>query len=190
MPCTISLRPWTISLTSSSSPSPPIREKDGRHLYFPIYPSQSAYLDNAPQRTQGIDLKAKAVIKTLQPFDRGAGSGEPEKHPLMFLHRLELWDKHRTLNTTVARGTFRLRGLPNNVPTETFEFEPEEGHAVYARFPVTPYIREWKVYLEVSRRLVFHANGPAPGEDVLQTLINARRYIGERVLPGLKPFLR
>jgi hypothetical protein len=115
-------------------------EKAGRHLYFPICTEEDVFDQDSPKKLKGIRNEARAAIKNLQPFRRSGDYSEPLNHPLALPHRLETWDKHRTLNTTFELGTFGFVGLPPEVQTETFQFTPEPGHAVYARLPVRPFI--------------------------------------------------
>jgi hypothetical protein len=61
---------------------------------FPIFQTEAGYKSRGePVRLKGVGAKAKALIKTLQPFSTGEGTNSPLWH----LHELANFDKHRRI---------------------------------------------------------------------------------------------
>jgi hypothetical protein len=64
---------------------------------FPIFQTEVGYNTRGePVRLKGVGARAKALIKTLQPFSTGEGTNSPLWH----LHELSNFDKHRRICLT------------------------------------------------------------------------------------------
>jgi hypothetical protein len=72
----------------------PVRNK----TQFPIFLDPTGYKDRGEPVLVGVGTKAKALIKSLQPFATGEGGASPLWH----LHELSNWDKHRTITAAAA----------------------------------------------------------------------------------------
>ena len=72
----------------------------GDWTYFPVYDQREKYESSAKGKLKGISAAARAVIESLQPYNRG---DQFSQDPLYRLHHLNSLDKHRSLHFVGVR---------------------------------------------------------------------------------------
>lgn len=165
---------------------------------FPIFSSDPAQA-NSPKPLQKfndmircIDPRAKTIIEGLQPYKRADGF---RTDPLWQLNKLESIDKHRLPHTVTL----------NNLSTLSF-FDPEgigldeveilwryfDSSAPIARYPAFDSTgAEVHVHFTAAFDVCFSEGVPGPllFVSIRDTLEGFHRYIVNKVLPPLTPFL-
>ena len=164
--------------------------EDRSYTGFPIFEDEAKYRTDADRKIKGVHQDAKAIIERLQPFKVPMRDGHPSEHPLAFLYKLEVRDKHKTLNVTTNTIDVRLHGFAINFPSEGpfgFPIGPHEKGAIMARLQKVggPGLSPW---LEVEHKIVFAADGPAAGEEVCPTVLKILHHVETRVLPSFTRF--
>lgn len=144
----LDLLAYELALDYSKALSKEIADKSE----FPVIPDKDSkgnggkggviWTSKAPVKIQGIDPKAQAEIKALQPYH--AGTPGFLKHPLWVLHELDRVNKHRLLhavaavsqgvglrivpgvtNASISPGVIKVRGgIVGEHRTEVAEFPP------------------------------------------------------------------
>jgi hypothetical protein len=161
---------------------------------FPIFTNVALYRAHAPQKIRGVPPEAEAIFERLQPF-YGPNSDpfspdwrDPLDEPLAYLYDLERWDKHRALNVTQDLLAANLVGFEqlgiHTSPARSVLHGRFERGAVIARAQVRADHPQVDVYLSASFDIAFDRNGPAGGEEVIQTLDDIRQTISRMVLPA------
>jgi hypothetical protein len=142
--------------------------------------------------TRGIDPRAKAVIKELQPYKRGNGFHGDR---LWQLNQLAREDKHRLPHAVALNNLKTLTYfVPNNIGPEEIRvlLRYFDSRAPIARYPARDSTGA-KVHMDFKAAFDVCFSNPTHewfwGESILDTLENIHRHIINRVLPPLREFL-
>jgi hypothetical protein len=170
----------------------PLPDVVARGSEFPIFGDRQWREAERKAKIGSIDQAAQAVIKRLQPNERGK---DYAKDPLWRLHELVNFDKHRLL--LVAEYVFSgvsLGGGGNYTWSGPMEFRPgryEPGAVVgvigkppRAADPSGPMDVELGLFVNVQ-----FTEGPAKGLRPGRCLTDLHRHIAEKVVPSLAAFL-
>jgi len=87
---------------------------------FPIFVTHNDYVARQAPKVQGVAPAAKALIESLQPFQKGHPAAL--NHPLWIVHQLDITDKHRLL--VVVAGGYSV------FPANTMQTAPEASRVL------------------------------------------------------------
>ena len=167
----------------------PLPDDIAKESEFPIYRYESNQL---ARRIRGIHPDAQAILKTLQPYNRG---DDFASHPLWALYELSNIDKHRLLLVgavgSLAAGfspdLFR-NCLLGDVDVYGGIIESEAIVVRYRAVPKDP-SKEMHVEFDPLLQIIFNCGSTVKGKGVISTLATAHKYIIDDVIPALQPFL-
>jgi hypothetical protein len=108
--CTLDHLAYALAV-AHSGPLTPAMES---HSEFPIFWTRAPTESELDGKIGGVDPRARAVIKDLQPHHAG---NSYRTHYLWMLHELDRIDKHRRLNV-VASGVMDFNFLASNATVE------------------------------------------------------------------------
>ncbi len=168
----------------------PLTEDRARLLEFPIFGNREMNARECRKKIGSIHPDAQAIIKGLQPYNRGHRF---TNDPLWQLNRLSVEDKHRlphvVLLATVGM-SFRVSAL-----FAIDEVEPILGpvdRAPIARYPTVDETgAKVNVHLTPTFNIGFGQRAPKQlrGLPVPDKLAEIHRYITNKVVPPLAPYL-
>jgi hypothetical protein len=161
---------------------------------FPIFGDRAMTPRERTRKVGALDPRAQAKIDRMQPVTRGPAFGE---HPLWWLHELNNIDKHRiplAVATTPDSITVAIRAIDMGFDHITYEVpQTLEGEARILSYrplnPATRVVDQTRVRAPVELSLVFGPDSPVPHQFVLWTLREIRRYIADKVIKPLRPYL-
>jgi len=185
---------------SKTNPNSPIPAQMLRDSEFPIIghlnersgvsgDGEHRFDSAAGSKLKGVDRDARAAIKALQPYHRGA---EFCRDPLWLIHDLDRVDKHRRLSVvaTAVNVTEVSLGGTGFFPHLWLGGGPvEDGTKVAEWADPTGPAPDMKIDFrrEVTLRESIPSSVPEP--PVVQFLASLLAYMRERVLPKVEPFL-
>jgi hypothetical protein len=140
----------------------------------------------------GVDPAAVAVIKTLQPYQRGAAY---RRDKLWIVNQLAVTHKHRDLHLTAFAITdynARAGGPGMGIQIDLLEFDftqgPVEDGTVLLRYSGDAQFEE-SLRHYFRREIAFGEGTPVPNQPVVPLLRALRDHIRMTVLFELSPFL-
>ena len=166
-------------------------ERRARVLEFPIFGDREMKVWECRNKIGCIHPDAQAVIKGLQPHNRG---DEFASDPLWELHRLSNIDKHRVPHITLlaVESVVDVPSAPHLPGTLNIFLVPfEDGAKIASYRPATGYF-DPKVHMDplFNFGIAFGQGSATPGSDCRVTLRRLHGHITNVVLPGLVvPFL-
>jgi hypothetical protein len=176
--------------------SSPLPEPFDRRSEFPIFGNREWAEGERRNKIGCIHPRAQAIIKGLQPHNRGYDFAS---HPLWKLNELSNMDKHRVPHVTqVAISAYSdfsgVSHLPGTIDINLGSYEDGAEIATYT--PHTSAFAEGfdpEVHMDplLTFGIVFGQGSATPGWDCSVALRWIRSYIINKVLPPLvDPFLR
>jgi hypothetical protein len=169
----------------------PLPKHRARVLEFPIFTDRTMRPDECRNKIGCIHPDAQAIIKELQPYERGE---EARLYTLSVLHVLSAKDKHRFPNVV----SFSPKTISLYIPGHggIFNAKPTWG-VIEGRAEIMRYFSPTGVYAEVDMQkpptffVAFGKGAPdviygAPVEGVLSELY---KWIIRKVVPPLAPYL-
>jgi hypothetical protein len=172
--------------------SSPLPDPFDRRSEFPIFGDRKWTTSQHRNKIGCIHPRAQAIIKRLQPYNRG---NRFRSHPLWQLNALEVMDKHRlphvvTLNNVSALSFFDPEGIgTNQVETLSGYFDSSARIAEYPAFDSTG--AEVHVHFTAAFDVCFSRGVPdlLMGKSIVGTLEGFCRYITNEVFQPLQEFL-
>ena len=169
----------------------PVPERRARMLKFPVLADRAMDARECRNKIGCVHPDAQAIIKDLQPYERGRGG---RSNLLWVLHELSVNDKHRFphLGVASARAISVFVASRSGVLVGTPAWEPFEGRAVVLR-----YHSPTGAYAEVDMQrpptffVAFGKGVPDAiyGYRVEAALQETLKYMNRKVIAPLLPFL-
>lgn len=145
---------------------------------FPIFRTKTGYEERGLPMIEGINDKAAAIIRGLQPFGDTYTSD-----PLYLLHAMWNRDKHRLLNLATSQIVAYQANFvyPDNrfrhLITDTGLERAEDGAEVY-RFSYPddygPGVKMYEMYEHIA---LSFGDGPAAGKDISKLLSELAKFV-------------
>ncbi len=169
----------------------PLPERRARVLEFPIFTDRTMTPGECRNKIGCIHPDAQAIIKELQPYERGK---DARKYTLSVLHDLSIKDKHRFPHVA----SFSPRTISLYIPGHggIVNAKPNWG-AIEGRTEILRYFSPTGDYAEVDMQkpptffVAFGKGSPDViyGARVESVLSELYKWITRKVVPPLRPFL-
>ena len=158
---------------------------------FPIFVDADEFDAKAAESLKGVPGEARTIIRSLQPFARGAGV---RSDPLHILNVLSNRDKHRAMRLAAGYSARALFLISHHTGKPLLSFRMPNAH-----FTAGPHIIELPLTVETvtpyanvkamgKNQVAFLDPGPWGDRPVDEVLTACVDYVDERVLPQFRQF--
>ena len=185
---------WELWVANGGDISDPIATSITLQVTDPTKTLTPKQQQEARQRKESLFGTAGAALIDRLQMDAGKkASPNPELRPLILLHRLDIWDKHRSLN--IVGGTVRLSQMTLGGPGENVHIEhmvvggggptgevrtvPIADGTELLRLTLGPTTPDVQMEQRFTYYVAFEQEGPGKGEPVLETLDYLISFVDE-----------
>jgi hypothetical protein len=140
-------------------------------------------------RVKTFGRTALPLMERLQVDPGRKASTDPELRPLILLHKLDIWDKHRRLN--IVGGTVRLTQMTLGGPGEDVHIDhlvvgggdirtvPIADGTELLRLQLGPSTPNVQMDQQFTPYVAFEQEGPGKGEPIIETLDQLISFVDE-----------
>jgi hypothetical protein len=183
---------WELWIENGGS----VDDEVARAIVFPVAdptkvpaPKKQAEWQSTKEARFGVG--GSALIDRLQTQVTRNPSPDPELRPLLLLHRLDIWDKHRQL--AIVGGTVQLAHMTLGGPGEDLHIEemvlgggdirtvPIADGTELLRLTLGPATPNVQMEQRFTHYVAFEQTGPGKGEAVLPTLDQLISFVDETI---------